>query len=420
MKKFTLTAISLIFMVTAYGQARRGQSPVKFVYDVDFQYYLDNSEYAVSNYRYDISQTFNSARLTPLVGLRLDQSNSVSHCVHGGIDIMRNFGERPTSIDDKSLDNSDLFREIVFWYAIDARFDWGRLQGRAGIFPKKYSVFGSRAALLKDEFPLNEAELLPTLFASRENRFYDNNMEGLLVNVSTRKGYFEAGLDWIGKYGEGRREAFRAFTYGNVGLGESDFKIGWAAAYLHYANSEEIDAIEDNVVDNTIFTPYVAYVDRIGKIDLGLKLSYVQGFNQDRFRDTGYNLSYGGMLTASLNFKGFGILNDAYYGMSQMPYYDLSDVIGQPYAGNLYCGSPFYRINGSDKWNNSGFYDRLEAYWQKDFGRFFALRAGLAFHFSDEHYDGWQQQLTLIFSLDRAISKQQKPRVERRYFEFSL
>ena len=62
MKKFTLTAISLIFMVTAYGQARRGQSPVKFVYDVDFQYYLDNSEYAVSNYRYDISQTFNSAR----------------------------------------------------------------------------------------------------------------------------------------------------------------------------------------------------------------------------------------------------------------------------------------------------------------------------------------------------------------------
>ncbi|MDD7456442.1 MAG: hypothetical protein PUK70_09420 [Bacteroidales bacterium] len=420
MKKFTLIAISLIFVVAAYGQPRRGQSPVKFVYDVDFQYYLDNCEYAVSNDSYDISQTLNSARLTPLAGLRLDQSNSVSHYIHGGIDIMRNFGEHTASIDDNGLENSDLFREIVFWYAMDARFDWGRLQGRAGIFPKRYSVIGSRAAILKDEFSLSEAELPPTLFISRENRFYDNNMEGLLMNISTRKSYFEAGLDWIGKYGYGRRETFRAFTYGNVGLGESGFKIGWASAYLHYANSEKTDAVEDNVVDNTIFTPYVAYVDRIGNIDLGLKLSYVQGFNQDRFRDTGYNLSYGGMLTTDLSFNGIGILNDAYYGMSQMPYYDLSDVIGQPYAGNLYCGSPFYKINGSEKWNNSGFYDRLEAYWQKNFGRFLALRTGLVFHFSDNHYDGWQQQLTLIFNLERAINKQQKQRVERRYFEFSL
>lgn len=420
MKKFTLVAIFFLLAVAVFGQSRKGQNPVKFVYDVDFQYYLDNTEYGASNERYDISQTFNSARLTPLAGLRLDQSNSITHSLYGGVDIMKNFGEHPVSAHDKSLDNSDLFREIVFWYSLDAKFDWGRLQGRAGIFPKKYSVFGSRAALLRDEFPLNEAELLPTLFTSRENRFYDNNMEGILVNITTPKSYFEAGLDWTGEYGKDRRESFRAFMYGNVGLGDSGFKLGWASAYFHYANSEEIDAVKDNVVDNTIFTPFAAYVDKIGEFDLGVKLSYVGGFNQDRFRDTGYNVSHGGLLTTSLNFRGFGILNDAYYGMSQMPYYDMSDVLGLPYAGNLYCGSPYYKINGSVKWNHSGFYDRLEAYWQKDFGRFFAMRTGFVFHFSDDNYDGWQQQLTLIFNLDRAINKQQKPRVERRYFEFSL
>jgi hypothetical protein len=417
MKRFTIILIAMLAIVAAQAQTKRGQNPVKFVYDVDFQYFFSNNEYDHGGELYDSSQTFNSARLTPMVGVRVDQNRKTRHYLWLGIDIMKNMGEYPTNESEKDLENTDLFHEIVFWYSFERKFRFGNLSGYFGIFPKKYAVYGSRSPLFKDEFPLSEAELVPTYFTSKIDAFYDNNMEGFLMSLDTKNGYYEAGLDWTGKYGKDRRESFRVFTYGSQGIGRSGVRLGWAQTYFHYANSYEVKG----VVDNHIISPFAGYYRKIDDWKLGFRLGYALGINRDREKDTGFQISNGGLFTANVNWKGFGILNDAYYGQSLMPYYDQVDAGGYLYADNVYKGSPFYKINeASGKWSHSGFYDRAEGYWQRTFGNFVAVRVGMVFHFSEEGYQGWQEQLSLIFDLNRAISRYQKPNAERRYYEYQF
>lgn len=399
MKRFIISIILALAAAVAYSQSAR--KPVRFVYDADFQYFLSNNEYDHGGEKYDSSQTFHSARLTPLVGVSVNLNSRTTHQLWLGVDVMKNMGESPTSDEDKGLENSDLFREIVFWYNFEREFRFGKLSGYFGMFPKKFSVYGSRSPNFDGEFPLHEAELLPTLFTSKNEAFYDNNMEGLLLSLDMRNGYYEVGLDWTGKYGSNRRESFREFTYGSQGIGDSGFRFGWAQTYFHYANSYEVKG----VVDSHIINPFFGYYMSPGDWEIGCRLGYVLGINRDRMRNTGFQHSHGGLLTANVSWKGFGILNDAYYGQSLMTLYDLTDSGGYRYADHVYKGSPFFKMREVDgNWNHSGFYDRLECYWQHTFGGFVAARAGMVFHYNDG-YQGWQGQLSIVFNLQRVMQR---------------
>lgn len=390
-KGITIAALSLMTACACVAQKK-----ASFTYGADFQYYFDNREYDRGGNLFDNSGTIHAARLTPVVGVRVD-GGDMSHRLNLGIDVMKNMGESPTSSENEGLRNKDLFREITFWYALETRRRGQGLSMYAGIFPRRFSAFGHQYP----HWEYSPIDNIPTLFLSGANRFYDNNIEGLLLKYQTRRGYCEAGLDWMGMIGHLRRERFQIFTYGRFGLAGDFLHAGWTGTMYHFANTLEYKG----VVDNILVSPFLMVSSDVRNFRWSAKLSYVQGIHQDRIKETGLDLAFGGQMTMDLAFRSFGILNDTYYGTSQMPYYDTVDAGGNVYGSDLYMGSPYYRMHESDgNWKHAGFYDRAEAYWQPRIADFVSLRLSAVFHFSCEGYQGCQQKLGVVFDLDRAMN----------------
>lgn len=371
------------------------QRKVALTYGADFQYYFDNKEYDHGGNLFESSGTIHAARLTPAIGAAVGDGNA-AHSLSLGVDVMKNMGESPTSAADEDLLNEDLIREMIFWYGLETRRRGGKFSLHAGIFPRRLSVFGGQYPF----WEYSSCDNIPTLFISEANRFYDNNIEGLLLKYRTRRGYCEAGLDWMGMIGHLRRERFQIFTYGDFGIGGDFFHLGWTGTMYHFANNLEYKG----VVDNVLVSPFVMLNSGNGDFHWSAKLGYVQGIHQDRIRETGLDLSYGGQLTLNLSCWKFGLLNDTYYGTGQMPYFDWLDAGGNVYGKDLYPGSPFYRIQtGGEDWRHSGYYNRAEVYWQPDIADFVSLRLSAVFHFAGAGFQGGQQKLSVVFDLERAL-----------------
>ncbi len=397
------------------------QKKAVMTYGADFQYYFDNREYDGSGNLFETSGTAHAFRLTPTVGVKVEGRN-MTHTLTLGIDVMKNMGESPVGDDDAKLQNTALFREITCWYGLELKKRGGSFNFLAGVFPRSRSVFGTGNPAWSDD-PV-KTDYVPPLFISDLNQFYDNNLEGLLLKWSSKKGYSEAGLDWMGLIGHGRRERFQIFTYGDYVLGDSPLHAGWTATMYHFANTLEYRG----VVDNVLASPFIRIASGRSDFRWNAKLSYVQGLHQDRINETGLEPSFGGLLTLNLGYSRFGILNDSYYGKGQMPYWFTIDGGGNMLGGDLYPGSPFYRVSadGSD-WKHPGFYDRAELYWQPYICGFARLRLSAVAHFTDEGFQGWQQKFSVVFSLDRALGggkaerqRQRENRTERKHFEFYL
>ena len=370
-------------------QATQPEPKVKFVYDAYFDYKFDNREFNDDDEQYTESMTLYGARLTPSVGLQVRQKSNVSHRLMLGIDIMKEFGKHPVSVaespeHDRGLENTRLFREISFYYGIDARFDRWNIKGYAGIFPRAFT----------------EGEYSPAFF-SDSLKFYDNNLEGALIKAYGPKTYMELAFDWNGKYGSYRREQFNAFGYGKYTF--NDFvSAGLVFKYHHYANAVEYGS----VVDDAMIQPFVRVgVEKLcGWQDISATLSWYQTMQQDRRQRYGKSNPGGAELTLSVRNWNVGIENRWYYGKSLMPFYGLVDDGGFKYGNNLYAGSPFYRVsteNDNDAYN----YDRLEVYYQPHIADFLDLRLSIVAHFPyDFNYAGMQQKLSLIFSLDKLLN----------------
>ncbi len=386
-------SVIVIILLLASAFAGRAQQKATFTYGADFQYYFDNKEYDRGGNRLDNSGTIHAARLTPVVGVKVDGGDA-EHRLNLGIDVMKNMGEAPTSAENDDLLNEDLLREVIFWYSLETGRPSGRFSMYAGLFPRSLSVFGSQYP----HWEYSRFDNIPTVFISGVNRFYDNNIEGLLLRYKTRRGYCEAGLDWMGMIGHLRRERFQIFTYGDFGVGGDFFHAGWTGTMYHFANTLDYKG----VVDNVMVSPFVMLTSTGRDFHWSAKLGYIQGIHQDRDRDTGLDFAFGGQLTVNLAYRKFGLLNDTYYGMSQMPYYDLVDAGGYLYGSDLYAGSPYYRLHESGgDWKEPGYYNRSEIYWQPHIADFVSLRLSAIFHFACDGYQGCQQKVSLYFDLDR-------------------
>ena len=413
-------SVIVITLLLASAFACRAQQKATFTYGADFQYYFDNREYDGAGNKFETSGTVHAARLTPTVGVKV-AGGRFTHQLTLGIDVMKNMGEAPVSESDKDLQNIGLFREMTFWYGLESRRGSEKFNLLAGIFPRGNSVFGSGYQGWAED-PV-KADQVPSLFISDVNQFYDNNIEGLLLKYETRKGYCEAGLDWMGMIGHGRRELFQIFTYGNYALAGDFLRAGWTATMYHFANTLEYRG----VVDNILVSPFVSLTAGRRDFRWNSKLSYIQGIHQDRINETGLEPSFGGLLTLNIGYRKFGVLNDSYYGGGQMPYYGTIDaggnILGQQ---GLYFGSPFYRIHGDgESWRHSGFYDRAEVYWQPYVADFVRVRLSAVFHFTGDGYQGSQQRLSVVFDLGRALAgrksaKASSPSRRQRNFEIYL
>lgn len=377
-----LVALTTTLSLSALASAPADSSKVKvrFAYDLNFDVQFDNREFYKSDFTE--SMTIFGARLTPAIGVSLEQQNGTKHRLMAGIDIMKDFGSGQSDIKKRNL---HLFREISLYYVVEKSLGKTDFSLNAGILPRRFM----------------EGSYSPAFF-SDSLRFYDNNIEGLLLKFKRPKAYFEVGCDWMGlkeKYG---RERFMIFTSGE-GKVLDYMSLGYAAYLYHFASSE----VSKGVVDNALVNPYLRFdLDEITPLEvLSFRLGWLQSLQNDRVHVGHYVFPCGGEFVAQIQKWNVGIKNDLFVGVDMMPYYNSKDNAGYKYGNLLYMGSPFYRVY-DDSTKGVGFTDRMEVYYAPKFGApYLDLKISALFYFNPSGYCGTRQMVSLNFNLYELLNR---------------
>ena len=383
MKRFHLL-ILLLLLVSFSLNAE--DDKVNFAYDIDFETRFDNREYYRS--AFSPSMTVFGARLTPSAGFDIRQDDKISHRLMAGIDVRKDFGASPVSkilsdgadVPETSLNqnNTALFRDITLYYRLTANTRKAGVQLYAGIFPRR-AVGGEYS----------------DVFFSDSLKYYDNNMEGVLLQVHNDRIYWEVGCDWMGQYGKVRKEKFMVFSYGQSDI-TPFFKVGYSGYMYHFAGSQKAKG----VVDNILLNPFVKFdfADRLGFQEFSARLGWLQAMQHDRVFVGHYVFPGGGELDLEIKKWNFGIRNRLFCGTDMMPYYNSTDAGGDKYGDRLYFGDPFYRMH-DDGSTGIGTYDRLEFFYEPQVGPYLKIGVGARFHFHGTRYSGCQQVFSLKFNL---------------------
>ena len=348
---------------------------VGFVYDLDFDMQFDNREFDGTSYT--SSMTVFGARVTPAVGVGLQQKNGTKHRLMVGIDIMKNFGA--------ASKNSELFDEMTLYYDVKKQLGKTGFEMVAGIFPRRYAEGSYSQAFYSDSL-----------------RFYDNNLEGLLLKFSRPKAYFEIGCDWMGMYDTYSRERFQIFSSGE-GRVLPFLSLGYAASLYHFSCS----GVSIGVVDNALINPYLRF-DLASMADmqaLSVRLGWLQALQNDRANVGHYVFPGGAEVVMEVQKWNVGLRNDMFIGTDIMPYYNTVDNAGYKYGNVLYMGSPFYRV-WDDGRDGIGLADRLEVYYAPKFGApYLDMKVSAIFHFDGEKYCGCRQMVSLNFNLEKLLCR---------------
>lgn len=350
MKKLYLFVILLfLFKNVAWSQ--------KLLWDVDFDFKFDNREYLESDVANSL--TLYGAFIEPKIGIGWDR-----HSLFIGGNLGRDFGAK------SGLYNA----ELLFYYNYNAP----KCKFNVGIFPTRERIGNYNHAFFSD----NE-------------RFYDTSTEGFQAVYDYNANYAELIFDWVGKTSiqeKNIRERFR--IYGSAQYNLRFFKTGFNFNMLHFAGSENVKG----VVDNVLVYPYLGFEleSYIKVMKLGLSFGWLQGFQNDRINQAGYVYPNGGILDFNMEYYGFGVDNSYFFGDNMMPYYNTLDPSGLAYGDKLYSGELFYATE-------TGHYDRLELYWGHEWAKTIALKIGFVFHFDGKGYSGCQQMATLSVNMDNKL-----------------
>jgi hypothetical protein len=346
---------------------------VGFAYDLNFDMQFDNREFYKS--AYTSSMTIFGTRLTPSVGVALEQKNGTRHRLMAGIDILKNFGA--------ANENSELFKEMTLYYNVQKQLCKTGFEMVAGVFPRRFAEGSYSQAFYSDSL-----------------RFYDNNLEGLLLKFSRPKAHFEVGCDWMGMFDTYSRERFQIFSAGE-GRVLPFMSIGYAASLYHFSCS----GVSDGVVDNALVNPYMRF-DLASKANLqtlSVRLGWLQALQNDRAYVGHYVFPGGAEVVMEVQKWNVGVKNDMFIGKNMMPYYNTIDNAGYKYGSLLYMGSPFYRV-WDDARDGVGLADRLEIYYAPKFGSpYLDLKVSAVFHFDGEKYCGCRQMVSLNFNLEELL-----------------
>lgn len=364
---------------------------VNFAYDVAFEMRFDNREF----YRSDFteSMTIFGARLTPAAGLSVFQrETNMNHRLMVGIDIMKDFGASPVSValsgkteaeTSPKLNNTALFRELLLYYKMDWKTEKTALELYTGIFPRRVSEGSYSEAFFSDSL-----------------KFYDNNLEGLLLKIRRPKAYWEVGCDWLGKAGDARKEKFMIFSSGESRVAPV-MRVGYSAYMYHFAGSRQARG----VVDNILLNPYLKFDfgHMLDFQELSVRVGWLQAMQHDREFVGHYVFPGGGELDLGVRKWNVGVRNSMFYGTDMMPYYNSVDKAGDKYGTRLYFGDPFYRVHDEFA-EGPGLYDRLDIFYEPHVCRYMSVRIAARFHFNGFSYSGCQQFVVVKFDLE-GISK---------------
>lgn len=382
--------ITLLSLLLASFSLKAEEDRVRFAYEVDFETRFDNREYYRS--AFSPSMTIFGARLTPTLGLDIYQNKDISHRLMAGIDVMKDFGASPVSkllsggadTPETSLkqNNTGLFREMTLYYNLNTYTGKVGLQLYAGIFPRR-AVQGDYS----------------DVFFSDSLRFYDNNIEGVLLRIRSPKNYWEVGCDWMGQFGQVRKEKFMIFSYGQSNV-TPFFMVGYSGYMYHFASSQKARG----VVDNILLNPFVKFdfSDCLDFQELSVRLGWLQAMQHDRVFVGHYVFPCGGELDLGVKKWNVAIRNRLFCGTDMMPYYNSTDAGGDKYGDRLYFGDPFYRMH-DDAAAGTGVYDRVEVFYEPQVGSYLKIGVGARFHFHGSRYSGCQQVLSLKFNLAQIL-----------------
>ena len=372
-------SILLIILLSVIGldafASSADSTKVNLVYDVRFDMNFDNREFAKNNF--SPAMTIFGARLTPSVGVAVKQPGNLKHKVMLGVDVMKDFGAPA---------DSSLFRELNLYYQLDKKAGKTAFSLQAGIFPRSSM-----------EAYYSEA------FFSDSLRFYDNNLEGLLVKIHRPKAYYEVGCDWMGKYGTFRRERFMIFSSGTAQVAPI-LSLGYSAYLYHYSCSERAVG----VVDNVLLNPYIVLdlADKTKMQTFSMRLGWLQAMQNDREMVGRYVFPSGAEFDLEVRKWNVGVRNEFFYGNNMMPYYHSKDPGGYSYSNLLYMGSPFYQVH--DK-SYAGVADRLEIYYAPQLGLpYLDFRISAIFHFNGTIYSGCRQMVSLNFNLQELLGRNKR------------
>ena len=355
---------NILVFITILLSAVTASSQVKFDYDVDFEMNFDNREFYRSSF--SESMTIFGARLTPAAGLKAFSADSASHRIMAGVDVMKDFGSDEV--------NKQLFKEIVIYYNLEKSVKNTDISLYAGIFPRAKMQGRYSQAFFSDSL-----------------RFYDNNLEGLLVQFHRPKAEFELGCDWFGQYGVDRRERFMIFSSGE-GQVAPLLTLGYSGYMYHFANSDQVKGLVDNILIN----PYARLdlAQNLNFQEFSVTLGWLQAFQHNRKHVGYYVFPGGGHLDLELRKWDVAVKNMFYCGTDIMPYYNAKDEGGFKYGNQLYLGDPFFRVY-DDNTSGLGLYDRLEVCYEPSVGKYLKIRIAAVFHFNNFHYSGCQQVVGL-------------------------
>ena len=361
MKKLFLSVLTLCAALSLAAQKLTPEVGVQF------QGLFVNDEFDASDQRLMASGTLGAARLFPYAGV----SFGGHHGLYAGVDVVQDFGvfpQKPSA-------------EVAFWY----EFQKEHFNLYAGLVPYAKLVGNYSSAIWSDA-----------------SSFYDGIFDGLMLQGVYERSYWEVMLDWCGKYGEDTREQFAIYSAADLWF-NSWLSFSWEGSFHHYACSEK----QKGVVDDHLFHPYFKF-DFSGFTGLDkfeLHTGAMAGYHVDRLFDR-KAFPLGADVVLDLQKWGFGLRNEFYYGGSQCPFYQLTDDIGEVYADNLYSRSSIWQITPD---GTPGYYDRVDAYWEKDFfDEKVSLGVRVVAHFAQGGFQGWQQLLSATVNLDKITFKKRK------------
>ncbi|MBQ7191301.1 MAG: hypothetical protein IJS00_00310 [Paludibacteraceae bacterium] len=333
-------------------------SAQKLLYDADFLLNFDNREI---NHQYEPSGTVFGFRLTPSIGVLINDSSDGTHRLMAGVSYLQ-----PCGAD---------WRHVKVYPMVYYHYQWRGFEMHTGFVPY--------------------AELrqpLPEYLRSDSLAFAYPNVQGALFQYSSKHGYVMALCDWRGMMSRDTREAFRI-----VGGGRYQYQWFYTGGYLQMNHlSHNADTIT-GVCDDIVLNPLVgANIGQYTPLDsLSVQVGYISGLQRDRKARNTY-WCHGMQADIALVWRFIGFRNLTYFGQNQMPLY-------KEYGQLLNQGEPRYQ---------STFINRSDLYFYIVRRSFVTCFAGWSLIVTDHGKISNQQQVVCRFNLHSALHNRRKETIK--------
>lgn len=348
--KITLLTLFLASLATiTYAQ--------KFIYDLDFLFFFDNREYHTP---YNSSQTLLGTRISPEIGLIITPQENQTHKLVGGVQYLQPLNK---------FKNAKIYPTIYYEYQTK---------------PFKL-LFGA--------IPYTKlTQELPEIYCSDSLSYFYPNIQGALLQYIGKKGFIELYCDWYGLQSIETREAFQLMAHG-----EFRTQYFYTKGYLtlsHLAN-KAAPTPRLGVSEKLIVNPIVGinFSSLIPIDSLNIQIGYILSYNRERETHTEI-LHHGFHADFHIQWRFLSFKNSFFYGQNMMPFYNFLGT-------EFYRGNPFYQSN---------IYNRTDIEIHLFRKEFVNCKLSWNIHYTKGYKLGHQQQIILLFDLEKIDLSTQKKR----------